>query len=160
MKKSLVLLVALFVSVLSVQAQSNYSGEFFTISVPAGWEGQEVELEGGEAVSIFSVNGKDFYGAIVISAIPGFIDPEEYISLQISEVNPIFKGANFSEVEKSDFQGYTASSVDFESKFDGMKVEGSAVAFNTEASTYFMVLYTPRSDVDFGAVLSTFEVLK
>lgn len=158
MKKSIMLLVALFVCTLTMQAQSQYSGDFFSVTIGDEWDGEGLQIEDGDGVSLFDVSGETINRAVVITAVASLVDLEGYIDLQKNADNPVFEGANFEGLSEANFAGYYAIGEDFTCTFNDDDTWGSIIAFNTEACTYFILMYGTDPNADFDTILSSLAI--
>lgn len=161
MKKSLFLLLLSVVCSLSLNAQK-FQGDYFAIALPnSNWGAEEIAMpEGGQALSVYILDGDNVDRAAVITAIPGHVDMAQYMDLQKNSGNEIFKGAKFFGVDEGEFRGYDALNEDFTCNFNGSPTGGSVIVFTTEASTYYILLYSTDPDADFVTLMDTFVIKK
>lgn len=130
--KHLFLLLSFVFSLLNVCAQKKYENSYLSMTIPDGWEVQNMDVPGAnmELLSFFN-SGSQLYNIGMVMGIEQMQDPSYVLQNQMNlRSNILFKEAKFGSIHKSTFMGKPAQSVDFETTIDNVSFKGAAYAFN------------------------------
>lgn len=130
MKRSF--LVFLSFVVLFCHAQKKYENSYLSMSIPHGWEVQNMDVPGANMELLYFYNsGATVYNMGIVIGVEQLQEPDYMLQTQMElRANLIFKNATFGEIHKSSFMGKPAQSVDFSTTIDNAKFKGAAYAFN------------------------------
>ena len=132
MKKSILLIVAIFLIAISSFAQKNINNEYMSMSVPEGWNVEEINIAGAGMKGVYFTNSiENAYNIGTILFLNQRTEPSmmlEYFC-KVESVE-LIKGARFSEQYQSTFMNKKAIAVNFEKNTDSGHFKGTIYAFN------------------------------
>lgn len=119
-------------ALLTANAQEVYENSYLTMSIPNGWEVQNMDVPGANMELLYFYNsGAEIYNMGMVIGIEQMQDPAYILQTQMDlRANLIFKDAKFGSIQKSSFMGKPAQRVDFDTEIGYTSFKGAAYAFN------------------------------